>query len=102
MALIIQTDEPSVLLKAIRDAIDGEDVDTWSYDDNDYFTYTQGEWKNRAWFRAVLHPGELRFTMVESSNRKFTKEVNGIYHGRFVEMLLTLFDEELVSVTAAP
>jgi hypothetical protein len=101
MALIIQTANPSALLAAIRTEIDSKEVETWEYDDDGDFTHTPVQWKNRAWLRPQTGTGMLRFGFLGPRNVEMTKLIYGVYHGRFIEMLLTHFDDRFSSVDAS-
>ena len=103
MALIVTTTQPTALLKSICTAIDNKTVETWSYQDINglrYFTHTPDQWKNKAWFTAVVYPGELQFGIVKPKDQTLSKVVYGVYHGRFNEMLLSHFDNSFVSAKA--
>jgi hypothetical protein len=101
MALTIQTDSPNALLLAIRHAIDEKHVETWIYDEAGDFTHTPVQWKNRAWLRPKVETGALRFGLLGQQGVEMTKLIYGVYHGRFIEMLLTHFDEEFTLTKAS-
>jgi hypothetical protein len=102
MAVIVQTDKPSDLLKAIRKAIDDNVVETWSYDSDGDFTHTPSQWNKKAWLRPKVYTGELRFGILAPKDTKLSKTIYGIYHGRFIEILLDHFDTQfsLANATA--
>ncbi|MFZ1220113.1 MAG: hypothetical protein WAO00_12530 [Chthoniobacterales bacterium] len=93
MALTIQTASPNALLTAIKKAIDEKHVETWTYDDAGDFTHTPSQWKNRAWLRPKMEAGTLRFGLVGQQGVAMSKLIYGVYHGRFIEMLLVHFDD---------
>lgn len=100
MAIIVKTDNPSGLLKAIYKAIDDNKVETWIYDSDKDFTHAPAQWKNKAWLRPKVYTGELRFGILKPKNSGLSKEVYGVYHGRFIEMLLAHFDTDFTLATA--
>jgi hypothetical protein len=51
--------------------------------------------------RPRVHAGVITFTIVPPKGTKITKEVYGVFHGRFTEMLLTHFDTQISNVTAS-
>jgi len=104
VAIIVKTETPRRLLAAIKEAIDNEEIDTWSYDTDGDFTHTADQWNRRAWLRPRVNDGELVFNIVPPLARTITKVDYGIYHGRFIEMLLNHFDKSFkeVSATALP
>ena len=93
MAIIVKTDNPSELLNAIKKAIDDKTVETWSYDAEGDFSHTPEQWKFKAWFQPKVYPAELRFGILKHKDATLKRLVYGVYHGRFIEMLLMQFDE---------
>jgi len=104
MAVIVKTDKPRTLLAAIKRAIDSSDIETWSYDAEGDFTHTAEQWKRRAWLRPSIREQGLVFRIVPPRKRRITRVVYGVYHGRFIEMLLNHFDSKFTeaSATAMP
>lgn len=100
MAILVKTQNPAGLLKAIKKAIDDENIDTWSYDNDGDFTHTPEQWKNKAWLRPKIYEGELRFGILKQKNVELKKVIYGVYHGRFIEMLLTHFDDDFSTASA--
>jgi hypothetical protein len=94
MAIFVQTEDPDGLLSAVKKAIDDDRVRTWSYDSDGDFTHTAEQWKNSAWLRPRKEDGRLIFNIVPPQGKTITKTLFGIYHGRFIEMLLTHFDRK--------
>jgi hypothetical protein len=107
MAIIVKTPDPAGLLKAIRKAIDDKEVVTWSYDADGDFTHEPEQWKNKAWLRPVIPASpsdEIRFNILKQKGINMSKATYGVYHGRFIEMLLSHFDLKFqnASATALP
>jgi hypothetical protein len=100
MALIVNTPSPANLLAAIRKAITDKHIDTWTCDSDGDFTHTPKQWIYQAWLRPVPAPGALIFGLVGKTNVQMTKVIYAVYHGRFIEMLLTHFDDSF-SVASA-
>jgi hypothetical protein len=100
MAIIVKTSSPSGLLKLIRKAIDDKKVETWSYDSDGDFNHTPNQWKGKAWLRPKTYVGELRFGILGPQNTTMSKTIYGVYHGRFIEMLLTHFDVDFTLANA--
>jgi hypothetical protein len=92
MAVSFVTTDPSGLLRAIKDQIDKKKIETWSYDSAGDFTHAPEQWKRKAWLRPSVQNGALVFNIVSRNDETLTKVVYGIYHGRFIEMMLTHFD----------
>jgi hypothetical protein len=103
MAVIVKTSDPAGLLAAIRKAIDDGHVVTWSYDADGDFTHTPEQWKFKAWMRPSIPTsptGEIRFYILHNRNVNMTRAIYGVYHGRFIEMLLSHFDTRFQNATA--
>lgn len=102
MAIIIKTSSPSGLLSAIRTAIDDKKIETWSYDTDGDFTHTPPQWNKKAWLRPKVYSGELRLGILGPTGSTMSKLIYGVYHGRFIEMMLVHFDQSfsLASATA--
>ncbi len=100
MAIIVKTSDPSGLLRAIYKAIDDKKVETWIYDNDKDFTHAPEQWRNKAWFRPKVYTGELRFGLLGPKDTKMSSVIYGVYHGRFIEMLLSHFDTEFSTATA--
>jgi len=100
MAVIIKTENPQGLLSAIKSAIDDDTIRTWSHDAEGDFTHTANQWEKRAWLRPSIREDRLVFNIVPPYNRSVSRTIYGIYHGRFIEMLLNHFDRRFTSVYA--
>jgi hypothetical protein len=100
MALTVNTSNPRALLNGIRKAIDDKKVETWEYDKDGDFTHKPEQWRNAAWLRPVVGNGVLQFGLLGPQNKGMTKLIYGVYHGRFIEMMLTHFDNDFSSASA--
>ncbi len=100
MAIIIKTNAPSSLLDAIKKEIDEGKIETWSYDSDGDFTHTPEQWKFKAWLRPKIYNGELRFGILKNNKVDLSTVVYGVYHGRFIEMLLNHFDQKFSTALA--
>ena len=100
MALIIATAKPSALLAAIKKEIDNKKIDTWEYDADGDFTHTPDQWKKKAWLRPVVQQGVLLFGLLGPKGVTMKKDIYGVYHGRFIEMLLNHFDNDFATAEA--
>jgi hypothetical protein len=93
MAIRVTTPQPASLLAAIKTAINGRQVETWTYDSDGDFTHTPVQWAYKAWLRPALQPNALVLNILNPRGVNLSKEVYGVYHGRFIEMLLVHFDD---------
>jgi len=100
MAIIIKTDNPQALLDAIKRAVDRDDVVAWEYDEGDDFTHASDQYGEKAWLRPKIDEGELRFGILGRNESSLSDIEYGVYHGRFIEMLLTHFDKRFSTVLA--
>jgi len=100
MAIIIKTNTPADLLAAIKKEIKEGKIETWSCDSDGDFTHTPEQWKYDAWLRPKIYGGELRFGILKNKNIGMSTVIYGIYHGRFIEMLLSHFDDKFTNVYA--
>lgn len=86
------TNNPQGLLAAMKKAIDQGHVATWKYDTDGDFTHSPDQWRGKAWLRPKVVAGELQFGILFPRGEQATKEVYAVYHGRFIEMAMTHFD----------
>jgi len=100
MAIRVTTGQPDALLAAIKKAIDERRVETWEYD-NGYFTHTPTQWHKKAWFLPKVEYGALVFNIIKPKNAAITWEFYGVYHGRFIEMLIVHFHDRFTSAEAS-
>lgn len=96
----VQTVAPTGLLAKIRRAIDNGHIVTWAYDTDGDFTHVPPQWRWRAWLRPTVQPGALALSIIPNSKSTLTNEVYGVYHGRFVEMLLAHFSKDFSIASA--
>jgi len=100
MAIIINTPNPEELLRSIKKSIDIKNIETWSYDSDGDFTHTPEQWKFNAWLRPKFTSNELQFGILGRNDVKLSTYNYGVYHGRFIEMLLNHFDNQFTDVFA--
>ena len=100
MTIVVNVGNPSALLANIKKAIDSKHIVTWSYDSDGDFTHTPDQWFRKAWLRPQLAYGELQFGILGPRGIGVSKLIYGVYHGRFIEMLLTHFDEQFATASA--
>lgn len=104
MAIIVITKNPEDLLVLIKKAIEQKKIDTWSFDkDGDFFHNTE-QWASKAWLRPNVYEEKLVFNTIPPKDKHISSVVYAVYHGRFIEMLLSHFDEffEKASASALP
>jgi hypothetical protein len=101
MAIVVRTDRPQGLLAAIKAEIDAGKIDTWRYDSDGDFSHSPDQWRHKAWLRPSTGAGELVFKILTPTNQKMSRVVYAVYHGRFIEMLLTHFDLRFTSADAS-
>lgn len=100
MAVIVTSDAPAALLSAIKQAIDDGSVVTWSYDKDGDFSHSPEQWFRLAWLHPRVDEERLVFNILPRKDKPISRTVYAIYHGRFIEMLLTHFDTKFQRAVA--
>jgi hypothetical protein len=93
MSINFETTTPQKLIDEFKKAIDDKKVDTWSYDKDGDFTHTPEQWRNKAWLRSTTVNGRLIMKFLGNPSVKTSKPIYGVYHGRFIESMLTHCDD---------
>lgn len=101
MAVHVATSTPNALLAAIKKAIDNRNVATWEYDADGDFTHTPPQWYKKAYLRPSTITGALTLTPISVGGVPTPAEIYGVYHGRFIEMLLAHFKGQFNAASAA-
>lgn len=101
MAVYFTTAAPQDLLEQLRLLVDQGRIKTWSYDADGDFTHTAEQWRNKAWLRPSVGPGQLAFYILAPLQKGMTRAVYGVYHGRFIEAALNHADTMFVSAWAS-
>jgi hypothetical protein len=81
-------------------AIDDSKIVTWEHDKDGDFTHAPPQWRRKAWLRPFTSSGILQFGLLGQQKVEMTKSIYGVYHGRFIEELLTHFDGDFSTATA--
>jgi hypothetical protein len=100
MAVNVNVQNPASLLALIKRGIDERAIQTWAYDGDGDFTHSAQQWNRKAWLRPSLGNGGLVLNIVSPQGQAISKEIYGVYHGRFIEMLLVHFDDKFSSADA--
>lgn len=95
MAVYIKTNNPAGLLRKIKEYINKGKIDTWVYDSDGDFTHVPEQWNKKAWFRPTVESERLVFGLLGQVNVTMTKKLYAVYHGRFIEMVLSHFDQDI-------
>ena len=97
MSIIVKTKNPNTLVAKIKEYIDEKKIDTWIYDSNVV------QWEFHAWLRPiVLDENTIIFGIIGRNDKKMSVVEYAVYHGRFIEMLLSHFDKHCQSMEATP
>lgn len=91
-----------MLLQEIRLSIDQGTIRTWSYDSDGDLTHTADQWVRMAWLRPRVSGHSIIFNILTPKGVHMTKVVYAVYHGRFIEMLLSHFDTTVAKLDATP
>ena len=100
MTIFVKTSSPGMLVDSIREKIKSQTIKTWTVDEDGDMTHAAEQWKYNAWIRTKIEPGLSRvvFYIICRNDRNLSVSDYAIYHGRFVEMLLTHFDKDCQSI----
>jgi hypothetical protein len=85
----IYTSKPRALLKEIKNLIDEGHIKTWAYDSDGDFTHSAQQFNKKAWLSPEVLDDGLRMKIVASKEYDLTRFLYAVYHGRFIEMLIT-------------
>jgi len=85
---------------AFRRAIDEGHVVTWAYDADGDFYHTPDQWRERGWLRPSYGLGRLTLNYFCNKNFNTSRADYGVYHGRFIESMLTYCDNLFLSAGA--
>jgi hypothetical protein len=100
MAVNVICDNPQQLLGEIKSAVTSGRVKTWQLDKDGDFTHSPPQWLYKAWLHPNVEADRLTFNILGATTERTSKQVYAVYHGRFIEMLLTHFDEKFESASA--
>jgi hypothetical protein len=101
MAIEFMTSDPRNLLSTFKGAIDDRRIVTWSYDQDRDFTHTAEQWKKLAWLRPKISDDYLLRTILKPDARNISTEIYAIYHGRFIEAMLSHCDKLFTRAVAS-
>lgn len=104
MAVIVTSADPNKLRSQLQHLVKFGTIRTWDLDSDGDFTHASTQWGNKAWFRLKVETdkNQLQFGIISSKRHPMTKELYGVYHGRFAAMLLTHFDSEISALELTP
>lgn len=102
MAIIIKTRQSRELLIRLTESIDNGSIQTWQKDADGDYTIVRVQWYCHAWFRPYIEDDSVVFGIIQSSNFPMTRQLYGVFHGRFVAMLLSHFDDMMDDVEITP
>lgn len=102
MAIFVKTSNPDSLVNQIRDDIRLHKVETWLCDDDGDFTHDTDQWRYHAWLSPKIEAGRVVFYIICRNDRNLSILDYAIYHGRFVEMLLSHYDSICQDIEVSP
>lgn len=101
MAIYVRMNKANTLIEKINEKIDKGFITTWAYDQDGDYTFLPIQWNNEAWIRykRTMEGDNIAvFGIIPRRQKPLSKTIYAVYHGRFTEMLLKYFDEEIESV----
>lgn len=102
MAIFIKTQQPNLLIMKLNEAITNGYIQTWKVDNEGDYTITRMQWFQHAWLRPYIKDNLLIFGIIQSSNYPITRQLYGVFHGRFVATLLSHFDNLMNNIEITP
>lgn len=102
MAIYVNTSNPQSLVDGIKQQIKEGKIDAWLCDDDGDFTHNNEQWRYKAWMRPVVETERVVFGVLCRKDKNLSVVDYAIYHGRFVEMLLTHFDKDCSDIKVSP
>jgi hypothetical protein len=102
MAIYVMTEEPSDLVRRIREGINNHNIETWLCDEEGDFTHDTDQWRYHAWMTPIIEQERVVFGVICRKDRNLSITDYAIYHGRFVEMLLRHFDKVCKDIKVSP
>jgi len=100
MAIYFMSSDPQKLLGQYKKMIDDKKVETWSYDSDGDFTHTPEQWAYKAWLRPVVESDRLTLYILKRKEENISPAVYAVYHGRFIESMLSHCDQLFSSAQA--
>lgn len=100
MAVKVSCADPVGLIEKIKIAIRDGTVQTWELDADEDLTHVPNQWKNRAWFHPTAEADQIVFFIFGVKSADMSSATYAVYHGRFIEMLLSHFDLEFTRAVA--
>ena len=111
MSVHFTTNKASALLQAFNQAIEKghstQGVTTWRHlvqNGKNYYTHTAQNWKEKAWFMAVIENSQLTFVICPSKDVTLTRLNYAYYSGHLVETFTRHFPSifNLAQITPNP
>jgi hypothetical protein len=101
MSILVTTPKPNTLVKSIKQKIDEEVIVTWLYDNDGDFSHSPDQWEYKAWLRPIIKEGMVIFKIIAPIDKHLSTRTYAVYHGRFIEMLLSHFDGLFSEISAS-
>jgi hypothetical protein len=98
MAIYLKTNDPRALLKAFDSHIaqtgtEGK-ITTWErHADGIQYTHRAVDWADKAFFKAAIDAGHLRFNIVRPKRTIMDTAVYSYYHGHLIETFIKHFPD---------
>lgn len=94
--------QPETILSNLKKKIDEKIIEGWEYDTDGDFTLSDTKWNNKAWFTPSVLGSFLNFGLLGRKGVMMTKQEYSVYHGRFSEMLLEHFTDDISFISIMP
>jgi hypothetical protein len=100
--ITVMTPNPQGLITSINASINANRIRTWSRRDTGHYTHAHTDWDGQAFLLPVIYADQVRFKIVRETNTPLTRNLYGIYHGRFIEMLVRHFPLRITAIGCTP
>lgn len=98
MSIYVKTVNPRKLVDDINEKISNTSINTWAVDKDGDYTHTAQQWQYHAWIHPIIETERVVFAIWGRASEDLSVVDYAIYHGRFVEMLLTHFDKQCLTI----
>lgn len=98
MSIYVRSSNPQKLVNDINEKIENSSINTWSVDKDGDYTHTAQQWQFHAWIHPIIEPERVVFAIWGRVKENLSVVDYAVYHGRFVEMLLSHFDQQCTKI----
>lgn len=95
--------KPEEFIAQINSQIQAKEIQTWKVDEDGDYTAHSEQWNCKAWMHPKIEDNNtIYFGIIKSKKYGMSRELYGVYHGRFSATLLAHFDQYMESLSITP